>query len=210
MNCTEFREFLPDVVEGVRNPDHEYHLKGCLDCLNLVSELEIILRDARQLEGMFEPGPQVWDNIETTLRQEGLIRQPQWGPELVSPPRRQWKPVWLMAPVAAAILIALAVVYERPVHTEVATAKLPAVAGPAEPAPKATSDDQELLNAVSLRTPAVRAAYQANLRYVDAYIRDAEASARQDPNDEEAQRSLMNAYEQRSMVYEMAMDRSMP
>jgi hypothetical protein len=71
MNCTEFQEFLPDVVEGVRNPDHEYHLKGCLDCMNLVSELEIILRDARQLEGMFEPGPQVWDNIETTLASGG-------------------------------------------------------------------------------------------------------------------------------------------
>jgi hypothetical protein len=209
MNCTEFQEFLPDVVEGVRNPDHEVHLKTCSDCLELVADLEIILRDAKQLEGMFEPGPQVWDNIESTLRQEGLIRQPQWGPELVTTSRRQWKPLWLMAPVAAAALIALGIVYERPVHTEVATAKLPVVAGPIAPIPQPSSEDQELLNAVSLRTPAMRAAYQANLKDVDAYIRDAEASAQRDPNDEEAQQTLMNAYEQRSMVYEMAMDRSM-
>jgi hypothetical protein len=45
---------------------------------------------------------------------------------------------------------------------------------------------------------------------VNAYIEDAEASAKQNPTDEEAQQSLMNAYEQRSMVYEMALDRSQP
>jgi hypothetical protein len=56
----------------------------------------------------------------------------------------------------------------------------------------------------------VRRQYEANLRDIDAYIQDAEASAKQDPNDEEAQVSLMNAYQQRSMVYEMAMDRSLP
>jgi len=45
---------------------------------------------------------------------------------------------------------------------------------------------------------------------VNEYIRDAEESAQADPNDEEAQQSLMDAYEQRAMVYDMALDRSMP
>ena len=42
------------------------------------------------------------------------------------------------------------------------------------------------------------------------YIRDAEQTVQNDPNDEEAQRSLMAAYEQKAMVYEMALDRSLP
>lgn len=45
---------------------------------------------------------------------------------------------------------------------------------------------------------------------MNSYIRDAEQSARANPDDEEAQQYLMNAYEQKAMVYELAMDRSMP
>jgi hypothetical protein len=72
------------------------------------------------------------------------------------------------------------------------------------------SDDQQLLSTVAARMPSMRAAYEANLRSVNAYIRDAEQSAHSDPNDEVAQQYLMNAYEQRAMVYEMALDRSLP
>jgi hypothetical protein len=31
-----------------------------------------------------------------------------------------------------------------------------------------------------------------------------------DPNDEEARRSLMEAYQQKAMLFDMAMDRSLP
>ena len=58
--------------------------------------------------------------------------------------------------------------------------------------------------------PSMRAEYEANLRSVNAYIRDAEESADSDPNDEVAQQYLRNAYEQKAMVYEMALDRSLP
>ena len=56
----------------------------------------------------------------------------------------------------------------------------------------------------------MRASYAANLQNVNAYIRDAEQTVQSDPNDEEAQHSLMAAYEQKAMVYEMALDRSLP
>ena len=42
------------------------------------------------------------------------------------------------------------------------------------------------------------------------YIRDAQESVNADPNDEEAQQALMHAYGQKSMIYEMALDRSLP
>jgi hypothetical protein len=72
------------------------------------------------------------------------------------------------------------------------------------------ADEDQLLNIVAARGPTFRAAYESDLRAVDAYIRDAELSARNDPNDEIAQQYLMNAYEQRAMVYQMGMERSLP
>jgi hypothetical protein len=56
----------------------------------------------------------------------------------------------------------------------------------------------------------MRAAYETNLRNVNAYIHDAEDQASADPNDEEARQSLMNAYQEKAMVYEMALNRSLP
>jgi transposase-like protein len=73
-----------------------------------------------------------------------------------------------------------------------------------------SNDDEQLLDMVASRAPAMRAAYATNLQSVNDYIRDAEESVKSDPNDEEAQQSLMAAYEQKAMVYEMALDRSLP
>jgi hypothetical protein len=220
MTCSEFQEILPDVVEGVRRIDHESHLKTCSSCLDLVADLETILREARQLEGLYEPSPQVWTNIENTLRMEGIIREPQRSPALVPPFRRRWFSPWVMAPAGALALIAMVIFYQRqqPHPAEVAATPQPVVMAKADntvrrsnPADiRRNQDDHRLLEQVSFPTPAVREVYESNLRDVNAYIDDAEASARQDPNDEEAQLSLMNAYAQRSMVYEMAMDRSLP
>ena len=75
---------------------------------------------------------------------------------------------------------------------------------------KSTNEDKQLLEAVASRSPTMQAAYASNLQNVNAYIRDAEASAQADPNDEEAQQVVMDAYEQRATVYEMALDRSLP
>ena len=206
MTCSEFQEILPDVVEGVRNIDQESHLKTCSNCLDLVADLEVIFREARQLEGMFEPGPRVWNTIELTLRQEGIIRDAPSSPALVPPFRRRWASAWMMVPITAIALLAFAFLYQRQSHTDVV-----ATQGPVVRIEKArNAEDHSILADVNFSTPAVRRQYEANLRDIDAYIQDAEASAKQDPNDEEAQVSLMNAYQQRSMVYEMAMDRSLP
>jgi hypothetical protein len=76
---------------------------------------------------------------------------------------------------------------------------------------KTASDqsDEQLLQEVSMRAPMMRAAYESNLKDVNNYIRDAQESVNADPNDEEAQQALMDAYGQKSMIYEMALDRSL-
>ena len=71
-------------------------------------------------------------------------------------------------------------------------------------------NDDELLQEVSDQTPAMKAEYADNLSRVNDYIADAKRSVDADPNDEEARRSLMEAYQQKSMLFELAMDRSLP
>jgi hypothetical protein len=217
MTCADFEKILPDVVEGVRSIDQESHLKSCPSCLDLVADLELIFREARQLEGLYEPSPRVWNSIEATLRQEGIIRAPKQTPALVPPFRRSWGSAWIMAPAVAVILLAVGLFYQRQTHTQTATESRAVNSVPPQMEanrlarePGTGKEDYRLLEAVSFPTPAVRATYEENLRDVNAYIEDAEASAKQNPTDEEAQQSLMNAYEQRSMVYEMALDRSQP
>jgi hypothetical protein len=214
MNCLQFQEILPDVIDGGRNAEQEAHLHSCPECSSLVADLTLITSEARQLQEFADPAPRVWNSIEIALRQEGLIREPRLGPTLLPSVKRRWSLGWL-APVAVMALLAFGVfVYERGAREPQSVAQSPSVAAPALTARSqkttSTNEDQQLLEAVASRSPTMQAAYASNLQNVNAYIRDAEASAQADPNDEEAQQVVMDAYEQRATIYEMALDRSLP
>ena len=214
MNCAEFLEILPEVFDSGRTAEQESHLKSCPVCSDLVAELDLIANEARQLQETAEPSPRVWASIEIALRQEGIIHEPQLRPTLVPSVPRGWSIGWL-APVAAAAVIATGVVvYQRgSVQTSFPSVG-PAVANVAPKVPitplSVTDEDRQLLDALASRSPAAQKQYASNLQNVNAYIHDAEESAQADPNDEEAQQIVMDAYEQRAAVYEMALDRSMP
>jgi hypothetical protein len=45
---------------------------------------------------------------------------------------------------------------------------------------------------------------------VNEYIQDAKMTVEASPDDEEARRSLMEAYQQKAMLFEMTMDHSSP
>jgi threonine synthase len=62
---------------------------------------------------------------------------------------------------------------------------------------------------VAASAPAMRTQYEENLRRVNDSIRDAQSAVTESPNDEEARRALMDAYQQKSMLFEMAMDRNL-
>lgn len=166
------------------------------------SELELIASEAQGLQAIDDPSPRLWNSLEIVLKQEGLIRQPQ-PQRTVVPFTQRLRWAWLV-PVAAALMVAGVYLYNP-------TVKTVDVPGPtANNQPPQSAEDQQVLEAVSKRTPALRATYESNLRNVNAYIRDAEQSVKNDPNDEEAEQYLMDAYEQKAMVYEMALDRSLP
>jgi hypothetical protein len=223
MNCAEFQEILPEAFEGGRSAEQEVHLKSCPLCSGLVADLDLISREARQLQAFAEPSPRVWNSIELALRREGLIHEPPPAPDLVPKVRRSWTLAWL-APVAAMAVLAFGVfVYQNrrvapqaqqvarvPNSVPGAVTNLQTGRNQKTVNNNSSNEDQQLLEAVGSRSPAMQAQYASNLQNVNAYIRDAEESAQADPNDEEAQQIVMDAYEQRATVYEMALDRSLP
>jgi len=213
MNCAEFQRELPEFMEEGGNAASQAHLNDCRDCSGLVSSLEAIIREAKELQTSEEPSPRVWNSIEIILRQEKLIREPQTsGHRSILPSLRQrWGVMAWLVPTAAALLIGagILVYQQRPNNGQRTVAKAPAPAAGASIV-SADMSDEQLLQEVSARAPMMRAAYESNLRDVNNYIRDAQDSVNADPNDAEAQRALMDAYGQKSMIYEMALDRSLP
>lgn len=210
MTCEQFQELLPDFGEGTRNPEYETHLRSCQACWGLVSDLNVIMQQSRLLQATEEPSPKVWQTIETALREEGLIRVEKPQPVLVFKRSPRWNLAWML-PVAASVLVIFGIVnYQGKTGHNVATESAPAaMVASSNPVGTAfTDDDQKFLTAVAFQSPNLREKYERGLRDINAYIHDAQMSAQSNPNDEEAQRYLMNAYDQKAMLYEMALDRT--
>ncbi len=209
MTCAEFQYQLPDLLEEGGSPELQAHLKGCAICSGLASSLQTIIGEARTLQATHEPSPRVWNSIEIALRKEGLIRQPQSRSShfLLPSLTRRWGVAAWLVPAGAALLVGVAFFVHQPSKSE--TRAKDSVPTPVLVSTGDQNDDQ-LLQEVASRSPMMRAAYESNLKDVNAYIRDAQDSVNADPNDEEAQQALLDAYGQKSMIYEMALDRSLP
>jgi hypothetical protein len=206
MTCQEFERVLPE-LEGGRSSEHENHLRTCPRCSQLVADLRAIQCGARQLQACEEPSPRVWNSIEIALRQEGLIRQQR---PVLAAARNMW-PGWRVAWLAAvaALLVGLGIRINRHVSQPAQLAMTQPMTSSNPEQAAVLSDDEQVLKLVGSRAPALRAAFAADLRSVNSYIHDAELSAKNNPNDEVAQQYLVNAYQQRAMIYEMALDRPM-
>ncbi len=99
-------------------------------------------------------------------------------------------------------------------QNQTSVARGPAV--PAAPRPSAnnvrevaeppSAEDQQFLSEVSQRDPGMRVTYESQLRSVNAYIREAQAYLDRNPGDEDARQHLMEAYQQKAMLYQMALD----
>jgi hypothetical protein len=207
MTCAEFERGLPDYLEGPGNSEMRSHAAGCEACSELTQSLQAIVTEGKTLRAADEPSPRVWNSIEISLRQEGLIRQPQpvhQGLHLPSFARRWGMAGWLVPALGAAILAAFVLTNPHPAGER--TAKLP---GQTQVVRDLSPDDQAMMQEVAARAPMMTTAYETNLNSVNQYIRDAQAIVDANPNDDEAQRSLMEAYEQKSMLNEIALDRSL-
>jgi hypothetical protein len=209
MTCAEFEEVLPDLLEGSRNLEVEAHLKDCPKCLELVSDLRAITEECKLLRASEEPPSGVWHSIENTLRAEGLIRSHE-RPFLVPASRRGWGETAWLVPVAAVLVVGFAFFIARPDLRQLAQRLSPSSRVAVSSELAASDDDQQVLAAVSKTAPMMEASYQENLASVNSYISDAEEFLKQHPNDDEARQYLMEARQQKQMLYEMALDRSLP
>jgi hypothetical protein len=203
MNCVELQQSLAEVEDG-STPEQNTHLNTCPACSELLKELKVIVARASELQASDEPSPRVWNSIELALRREGLIRpQPPENAKMSFSARWGWAR-WLV-PAAAMLLLAVGL-YERrqPVHER---SSQEATLVPVPAASNASGlDDADLIQEVAANAPGMQNQYEENLRRVNDSIRDAEMSVKETPNDPEARRALMDAYHQKSMLFEMAMD----
>jgi hypothetical protein len=81
----------------------------------------------------------------------------------------------------------------------------PAAAAAIESEPSA--EDQQFLSAVSTLAPSMKATYESQLQAVNADIRESQAYLDRNPGDPDARQHLMDAYEQKALLYQIALDR---
>jgi len=214
MNCQQFQETLPYIIESGGGGEDESHLQECESCAALVQDLRYIAEQAKLLLPMHDPNPRVWNNIEQSLQREGLLpegRMPLLGHtqknSTSQAQTKSWTPLgWALA-LTAVIVFAVVLTNYKP--TPLQQTALSAQ-NSATDSPQFNSDDQQLISQVSRQSPEAQRAYEASLRDVNAYIADAEQAAKSDPSDASAQALLQDAYEQKEMVYQMATARSLP
>jgi hypothetical protein len=203
-NCAEFHEQLPFLMDSGRDVEQEPHLKTCENCRALVTDLRYIADQAKLLLPMHDPSPRVWNNIQSTLEQEGLAKEGRLrGPaHIVGFPNRT-NNVRIMAwaaSIAAAIVLVFGLVQMRQPQT---------VSPPQTTLPTNEFDaaDSQLLAQLAIQSPDMRDVYEKGLRDVNAAIAEARKLSEQDPN--EGGEFLRSAMEQKAMLYEMATARSL-
>jgi len=77
----------------------------------------------------------------------------------------------------------------------------------AEISPPPSAEDEQFLSEVSQGAPNMRATYEDQLRAVNAEIRETQEYIKWHPGDLDARQHLMEAYQQKAMLYQMALDR---
>jgi hypothetical protein len=212
MTCVELQESLVENESGTTAAQRA-HLRDCRQCAGLVADLLVIACAAGELRAAHEPSPRIWNSIEAALRRDGLIKPQPRGRSLLPSftGSRGW--VRWALPVAAALLITTGIVVRQhaPLH-EVATLNS-ASQGATEASLESSIaglNDSDLITELEQQAPALQAQYSENLRHVNEYIRDAKNSVAANPNDEDARRALMDAYQEKAMLFELVLDRSLP
>src|SRR5262245_6675234 len=102
MTCTQYREWIDELVDGTLAPSRraelERHLEECADCRALAADLRTIRETAGSLDRL-QPPDVAWLQIAGRLRQAG---------RLAAAPEPARKPVYNKALLALAAALVLA------------------------------------------------------------------------------------------------------
>ena|SRR5690349_21136594 len=217
MNCQQFQEVLPYIIESGGSAENEEHLQTCPSCAALVQDLRYIAEQAKLLLPMHDPNPRVWNNIEQSLHREGLLPEGRMSlpghltkNSTAQAQAKSWTPLgWALA-LTATILFAVVLTNYKPRLPQNQLTAQNSSAEPSQFNSRFDNDDRQLMSQLSQQSPEARGAYESSLRDVNAYISDAQQAAQRDPQDATAQELLQDAYEQKEMLYQMATARSLP
>jgi len=205
MTCAEFQKSLPEIIDGSGNAEQQAHLKNCAVCSDLVQDLRYIAEQAKLLVPMHDPNPRVWTGIQTSLEREGLVRPSaaRFRPTVI-PGGARYGNYARWGAVAALALIAFWLIGYRKggPGPERNTASMSSPAADTNNSDDAA--DQKLIAAVSQHAPERAEVYKKSLHDVNSYIADAKKTVDQDPSNDDAREHLMQAYDQKAMLYEMA------
>src|SRR4029077_19961541 len=120
MNCQQFQEVLPYIIESGGGGEDESHLQTCPSCAALVQDLRYIAEQAKLLLPMHDPNPRVWNNIEQSLHREGLLEGRMSPPghltknSTAQAQAKSWTPLgWALA-LTATILFAVVLTNYKP------------------------------------------------------------------------------------------------
>jgi len=122
MNCQQFQENLPHTIDSGGSKEEEAHLRSCPECASVVQDLKYIANQARLLLPMHDPSPRVWQNIQSSLRNEGLISegrtqligQKTIGQIPLPSQTKNWTPLGWALGLAAVLLLGIVLVNYRP------------------------------------------------------------------------------------------------
>jgi hypothetical protein len=119
MNCEQFQQVLPQIIESGGSAEEEAHLLSCQACSALVRDLKYIAEQAKLLLPMHNPSPRVWSNIQESLQREGLIQEGRpslLGHMTTSMPRKKksWTPLGIGLAILAVLALTLLLINYRP------------------------------------------------------------------------------------------------
>jgi hypothetical protein len=204
MTCSEFQRVLPYIIETGGNDDEEEHLRTCAICSDLVNDLRYIAEQAKLLVPMEDPDPRVWDGIQKSLEQEGIVKRKHLTRSATLHMGVAGR-VISFAAVAALALFGLA----RYANNSRGTAQADMLPGTQVAAHAFPQSDQQLLLQVTTHAPSLKHSYEINLEAVNRSIEAARQSVRQHPDDVVAREQLTEAYNQKAMLYNMAISHSL-
>ena len=70
MSCAAFQSRLPEMIGAGENAAVYAHLENCALCRALLKDLETIAQAARQLFPIEEPPDDLWDHIQSAIKDE--------------------------------------------------------------------------------------------------------------------------------------------
>jgi hypothetical protein len=106
----------------------------------------------------------------------------------------------------------IAATTSAPLSTNTTPVQSQVVANNSKPAPRVvepgpSAEDQQFLSEVSTRAPSMKVVYQNQLQAVNAEIEEVQTYLKQNPADVDARQQLMDAYQQKALLYQIALDR---